>query len=247
MPDWAVQQLRVSLFSSAAVTLSEAHWKAITGQDEADNRIALPGGKQYSGKFLDAAFLLGFTGSRCDVVATTEEIVVEPDKEAKLPVFGEWKALSTTFAERLIPFVRDFEFPIIRIAFGAVVLMPAGSKEEAYKMLARYISSVKIDPVNMRELSFRVNWPRPSTAMQGLELNRITNWAAIYTTRGLMQVMGPEMVFGTAGPELHAARLEIDHNTSPTHKEPFEPGVRVPILEELIAMARDNVETGEHP
>jgi len=247
MPDWAVQQLRVSLFSSAPITLTEAHWKFITGQDEADNRAAIPGGKQYSGKFLDSAFTMAFAGPRCDILANTDDGIIDPTKEPTLPTFGDWSSQSTKFLEHLGPFVHDFAFPMIRIAFGAVLLSPAESKEDAYRTLARLVQSVKIDPVKMRELNYKVNWPKPSAVVRGLELNQITNWSALFFSRAMMQLTGAEMTFGPAGSELHAARLELDHNTNPAYKGPFEAAVRVPILEELVAMARDNTETGEHP
>ena len=128
MPDWAVQQLRVSLFSSGAISLSEAHWKIITGEDEANNRQAISGGKLYSGKSLGGLFTIGFSGNRCDVAATYDETSADPAKEATLPTFGSWDELSETFVKAVSPFVAGLEFPVVRMALGATVLDAAEVK-----------------------------------------------------------------------------------------------------------------------
>ena len=49
--DWAVQLLRLTVFSNAPIPVSERDWHTITGQEEAENRIAILGGKAYSGRF----------------------------------------------------------------------------------------------------------------------------------------------------------------------------------------------------
>ena len=50
--NWSVQFLRLSLFSSTDVVLSDKDWKAITGEDEASTRQNIPGGKVFAGQFL---------------------------------------------------------------------------------------------------------------------------------------------------------------------------------------------------
>ena len=248
MPDWAVQLLRVSLFSSGAVALTEArHWKLLTGQDEAENRLTIPGGKQYVGKFLSSVFNLAFYAQRCDVIANADDTMPDTTKLHTLPTFGLWDEVLDEFLAAVCPFVEAFEFPIIRVAFGGVLLAAAESKEDSYRQLGELVQSVKIDPVRMRELVYRVNWPQQSSVVNGLELNRLTTWNSIMFARGLMQITGAEVTMATAESSLNAARLEFDMNTFQGRKEPFEAGTVVPILHELVFMARENAKAGERP
>ena len=131
MPDWAVQQLRVSLFSSDVVTLTEPkHWKLLTGQDEAESRLTIAGGKQYAGKIFDCVFNLAFYAQRCDIIAIAEDTAPDPTKPHTLPVFGPWGEVLDKFLTAVYPFVGAFEFPVIRVAFGGVLLVSTESKEE---------------------------------------------------------------------------------------------------------------------
>jgi hypothetical protein len=247
MPNWAVQQMRVSLFSSDAMSLSEKHWKQLTGEDEAASRIAIAGGKQYSGKFLGGTFSVGFSSTRCDIILGYDGTLDDPTLEPKLPAYGNWEEISETFLTAVTPFIEGFEFPVVRLAFGALLLAPASSKEDAYSQMGKLLRSVKVDPVHMREFNYRVNWPQSSTTVSGLEVNRLTTWSASGFYRALMQLTGTEMSAAAASDLIHAVRLEMDHNTSQAHKEPFGKAIRIPILRELLSMARDNAKAGEHP
>jgi hypothetical protein len=42
---WAVENVRLSLFSKGTVVVTDADWKALTGQQEADTRQNVPGGR----------------------------------------------------------------------------------------------------------------------------------------------------------------------------------------------------------
>lgn len=248
MPDWQVQQLRVSLYSSSSIALTEEkHWMLLTGQREAENRLSIPGGRQYVGKFLDSIFNLAFYVQRCDILETEEGLAADPSRPQALPTFGAWDEALDKFLGAVRPFVAAFEFPVIRLAFGAILLAPAASREDSYRMLGDLVQSITIDPINMRELVYRVNWPRESSVIKGLELNRITTWNSIAYARGMMQVGSNEISVLTAENPLNAARLDMDFNTNQIRKEPFEPGTILPILEELVSLARDTAKTGEHP
>ena len=108
------------------------------------------------------------------------------------------------------------------------------------------VQSVKVDPVRMRELVYRVNWPKESSVVKGLELNRLTTWSSMNYVRGLVQMADPGMTVAPAD-TISAVRLELDMSTFQGRKEPFEAGSMIPILEELVLMARENAKAGERP
>src|SRR5258706_4487200 len=155
--DWSVQQLCVSLFSSEPFPVSESGWKLLTGQDEAENRVNVPGGRQYSGKLLDGLLALTIMLNRVDIVLAFDPTKpMEISVGAPIPVVGKWTDLSTLFAAAIEPFIEAATTPIIRLAFGANLLAVAPSRGDTYKHLARLLKSVKVDVKKMRELIFRI-------------------------------------------------------------------------------------------
>ena len=245
--DWAVQQLRLSIFSNEPVSVTEQDWKTLTGQDEAETRTALPGGKQYAGKSFGGLFSIAYSGTRADILLDVDATTEDLTEDQKLPCIGKWEKLSASFPGIIEPFLEHVKFPIVRIAFGAILACPVPSKEDAYKLLDELLDSVDIDPKNMRELIYRINWPQMSKVIPDLELNRITNWSAVNVTRKLLQMTGAEMSVAAAGPLLQAVRLDIDHSTAQGNIAPFEKAQRVPIFQELVKMAGENAEAGECP
>ncbi|MBX9847534.1 MAG: hypothetical protein K2Z80_37735 [Xanthobacteraceae bacterium] len=247
MPNWAVQQLRVSLFSSEVFTLTEAVWTTITGQDEAENRNAVAGGKVYSGKFLGGKFSVGFGPYRCDIVLAHDESVgpAKEDEEISLPIIGPMEETMEPFVRAVSPTIEEASFPLLRIAFGATLISPAEDKRNSYVQIGEQLRSVKIDPDAMRDFIYRVNWPRQSSVKKDLEINRISTWTSMFVRGGLVQMTDKGVSVGMHSRELHATRLELDHNTSASNTEPFETATRLPILEELVSLARENAAAGE--
>jgi len=245
--DWSVQQMRVSLFSSEAFPVSESGWKLLTGQDEAENRVNVPGGRQYSGKLLDGLLALTVTLNRVDIVLAFDPTKPMEISSAQIPLVGKWIEVWPSFAAAVEPFLETATSPIVRLAFGASLLALAPSREETYKNLASSLKSVQVDVVNMRELIFRINWPQTSSVVPGLEINRITSWGALVFAINAMQAASSGFVLSPGTQAVHAVSLEIDHNTSGDRKDPFENRHLVPIFRELVTLANENAEGGERP
>jgi hypothetical protein len=249
LDDWSVQQLRVSLFTSEPVLPSEAGWKALTGEDEAENRVTVPGGRQYSGKLLDGLLALTYSINRIDIVLAWDPTKnVTPPNVTELPVFGKWLTASSDFASKVEPFLETLPTPVVRIAFGGNLLFGTNTRLEAYQALQEMLKSVSIDADNMRELIFRINWPLQSSIVSGLDLNRITAWSSLVFTTNLMQASAAGLAVAETGlPSIHAVSLELDHNTSGDRKEPLDKGQLVPIFRELVTLAAQNASQGERP
>lgn len=250
--DWAVQQLRLSLFSNEAIPVSETDWKTITDQDEAETRTAIPNGKQYSGKFLGGILTIAYSGLRCDIVLNVDDPVPMRAEVAEarptLPCIGEWNAVLDVFEEKVTPVLDGLNSPIVRIAFGSVLLSQSESREHAYEKLGELLASVDVDGKNSRELIYRINWPKMSEVIPDLELNRITGWSSVNFRPMLVQLQtGGEMAVSSSDVELYTVRLEMDHNTAAQRKTAFEKAHRMPIFRELVTLARSNAKAGERP
>src|SRR5262245_34225157 len=72
--DWGVEQARLSLFLSEPYRISDKDWTVVTGQEEADTRQAVPGGKRLSGTVPTGVMHMSAAASRFDVILTVAEI-----------------------------------------------------------------------------------------------------------------------------------------------------------------------------
>jgi hypothetical protein len=237
--------VRLSVFSSTPIVASESDWQLLTGQEEAENRVAVPGGRMFSGKFGSGQFSLAHTGQRIDIILGPSPAVEM--KEPALLLAGPWPAVSETMAAASVRWLEGVRFPVIRLGFGAVLLCQTETRDQAYELLKDLLASVVVDPLRMSDLFFRVNWAENSTVRTGLKLNRITNWASVRIAQNLIQVTGEQQMAIVPGRELNAVRLELDNNTDPANNVQFNKDEIVPIFSELLEMARENAEKGERP
>jgi hypothetical protein len=244
---WDVESLRLSLFSTQSVSISDADWKAIIGKSEAQTIQVLPGVKRYVGKFDDGQLTLAAAGQRADLVFSYY-LPIEPSdtQELKLHIIGPWDNVRETFVQSTRTWLNSLTFPIVRIGFGAVLLLQTGTRLEAYQKLKLFLKSIDVDPNGMHDLLFRINWPQQSAVVDGLTLNRMTNWAAMRFNVAMLQLTSG-VIGSTPISELIAVRLEIDNNTDVERKKPFDCNELVSIYEELVEMACENATKGERP
>jgi hypothetical protein len=243
--DWTVETLRVSLFSSDTVKLSEDHWRSLTSQDESEGRQTTAAVRAYTGTFLDAHLTLTATGNRLDAILGP----IPPSELTglKLPSIGPWEQTFDAFGGPVANWLVTLDFPIVRVAFGAIIFSPSSDRTTAYEQLKRLLKSVQVDPVNMRELLFRVNWPLASQTVPGVSINRITNWSAVQIIFNIFQVAPARTIISPSADILNAVRLEIDHSTDVDRSQPFDAHQLVAIYRELMCLASANATAGERP
>jgi hypothetical protein len=137
------------------------------------------------------------------------------------------------------------EYPIVRIAFGAVLNYPTADRDAAYDVLKKMVTTVKIDPERMRELSYRVNWHTTSNVVRGVIVNRITSWSAVLVVTSNIQQFPLPSIAPTSIPPLHGVRLEIDNSTDAARADPFQQKQLIPIIKELISCASETAQKGD--
>jgi hypothetical protein len=242
--EWITETLRVSLFSTATVSLTDADWKKITGQDEAEIQQKIVGRRTMVGPYLDGRLSISATGARVDCVLSPKT-PTEPLEEGYVPSVGAWPAVCEEFVEGTADWVGNFRAPVVRMAFGAVLLGRCADRQDAYKKLIGLLKSVRADHERMSELIFRVNWPVNSTSVNGLSLNRITQWAVseVHAIPLMIPMTTPPVIDDTPG--TFVIRLDLDHNTDVKWTSPFDQKHLVPIYNELVQLAYENAEKGE--
>jgi hypothetical protein len=238
--EWAAENLRISLFSNQAVQVTDLDWRAITGQEEAETRKVVPGGRVFSGPFEDTLLSFAGTMNRADIVMSCA-----PELSTELPTIGPWETTRERFFRLTSEWISAVRFPITRVAFGAVLLCPTTGRKEAYAYLKKLLSSVEVNPDEMRELIYRINWPTNSESIRGLSINRITQWSVIRLTVKAVQL--GESQADTKISESNAMRLEIDHSTDEARTELIDHKKVIPLYKELVTLAIQNASRGERP
>jgi hypothetical protein len=242
--DWGVQVARLTLFLRDPYSVSDKDWLTITGQDEAETRQAIPGGKRLSGRVPNGALQVAVAGHRFDVVLSAVEL--EENAELVIPSVGGLDETLKTFVESTSKWIDQTKPLVVRAAFGAVLTYKAETRDDAYQHLKGLLKSVGVQPEKMRDLLYRVNWRCASRVQEGLIINRLTTWSALRIVRKLIQI-GDEIATESGGEEIHAVRLEVDHNTDDANRTPFDPINVMPIYSELVELARENAAEGEVP
>jgi hypothetical protein len=239
---WKVNALRLTLFSTQAVAVSDKDWTAITSQEESETRQVVLGGRTMSGRFGGGQLQLSALGTRVDIrlVAVAGNNPEQPPS----PVIGDWLPTLETFVDATSGYLKHIPFPIVRIAFGATLLAETADRIGAYEILKSNIKSVKINAQKSQDFLYRINWPVRSKVDPNIYINRLTNWGSLQFVRKLMQLTGTNLEVAP-GDIAYAAQLEIDHNTQDLNLRPFEAAERIPIFEELVALAKENADRGE--
>ncbi len=153
-----------------------------------------------------------------------------------------------TFKGATLPWLREANFPVVRLAFGAIVLTKTETRTRAYEVLKGLLKSVTVDPEEMRDLLYRVNWPATSRTVPDLKINRLTNWSAIIFLVKLFALTGTRVSEPDAlADAVHAVRLEMDHNSHESRSDPFDRQLLAIIYEELVELALENATKGEKP
>lgn len=241
--EWIAENIRISLFSNEVVTLTNNDWKKVTGQEEPESQQKVLGRHTMSAPFQSGFLTITASGTRIDCVLSPK-----PRKEVEegyLPSLGDWPAACGAFLSATKQWVGQLSSPIVRIAFGAVLLNRCPTRREAYTSLIGLLKSVNGDAGRMRELIYRINWPIESNSVPGLTLNRITQWAVLELRTQIMMIAPGSPVIEQSAAPIFVIRLELDHNTDEGWMNPFDRDSRDLIYEELVQMALENAEKGE--
>jgi len=236
-PSWEAQSLRLTIFLSTPFAREASLWKDLTGEGpESDDHRPREGLRRQVGTWQDRALEFVITNPRIDLVMAP---LITP--AAQTVTMGSFATVFDEFGKLVRPWMASAEMSCIRIAIGAALLSRTLSREASYALLGSLVPSVKYDAVNSREAFYRVNRPKTSSTLKGLELNRVTTWTGIRTRQSILNPGG--VTFQNA--EQCYARLECDHSTHAERIEEIPKHNRVAMYDELAKMVLENAKSGE--
>jgi hypothetical protein len=234
--EWTAELLRLSLFCSGPVGPSAVDWKAITGEDEPEVQQRLPGGRAMAGPFLDGNLTLSAVGTRVDCVLNPR-LPAATHGDDHFPSVGRWPAVCNEFVTATADWVGSFTAPVVRLAFAPVLIGKLPTRLDAYKSLSGLLKTVTGDPEHLKELVFRINWPVNSTSVNGLALNRITQWSIVELQLQTLTFQPGAAAASNAVALAFAIKLEMDHNTEGGRAVAFDQNRLAPIYRELVTLA----------
>lgn len=247
LPEWLVESLRcTSFFSEPAPSPNDVTWwTQVVGAEPSD--VALrprEGESQWSGEVqwhpLEPATLdLQLQPVRAD---WRLQSIPKADQPLGFNSIGPLPEASAILQDKLAPWLQSCPASL-RLAYGGVLLLPAESVSAAYDRLSGFLPSLKLDP-DSRDLLYRINRPRASKSLPGLEagINRLTTWGVV-TLKSLLITLPANTLSSQEGGS--AIRLEFDMNTAPTRTDPLPAEGMGAIVTELAELAIESATQGD--
>lgn len=234
--DWQAETLRLSVFTLTPNDAISQHWQSLMPlPPETVNR---PPQKQ---QIIEEG---PWGSSRLQVLSQPGQIhwrtfSVVSKQSGPIGV-GSFDGAIRPFRELMEKWLSGSCPSINRLAFGAILLLPASSLKNALRQLDRMLDSVTVNSNGTQDFMYRNNL-RSKSAHHGLQINRLATWSA-------METVGIEIAIGTsqpprAMPTEHYCRLELDINTVPL-KEISRANMPL-IFRELVEAATEIAEQGD--
>jgi len=130
-----------------------------------------------------------------------------------------------------------------RLAFGAVVLLPVANRMEGYTRLESYLPGLRLEGTS--DLEYRINRRRRSRHVEGLEINRLVQWAVVEMR--IIQAPGGRGEFLGSSTGQFACQTQLDINTVPEYRGGFEGAQAQAVFDELVTLGRETIEVGDQP
>lgn len=245
--EWLAESMRATNFPSPAAEVDPGAWWHRLLDREPDTRVVRPGVGEWKeeGEFAGGKLTLNINAA--GVIQWTLSPTPLKEVPTEFPTVGRF----VDACEAFCPLVRRwFEFAprLDRIAFGTTALLPVANRVEGYRLLSQYLHDVvRIDAERSSDLLYQINRRRHSrSGVADLEINRLSKWS-VAEMRILAQAFSAPGVEARLLHPMSACRAELDINTAPEYRRGFASPVSAEIFEELVALAREILETGDRP
>lgn len=248
MPDWRIEQLRLTLFIADDLTRRvPPWWREIIGEEPPNQSIQGGLVALNSGSIRDnyCQLALQVHAGRIDWFL----MPVQPSSDALPSTFPSFDTLPgglAIFRELMLPWVQGKEAR--RIALGMVLTNPTEGRIVGYEALQRLLPALQIDARNSSDLLYQINRHTQSRHLPGLQINRLSQWSIAALKLISLQISGAIQTATSADqPEIHAIRLQLDINTDAERVGILPSGIMGNLLEELLGLGEAIAEHGDQP
>ncbi len=250
-PNWQSESLRLSAFLAPDVRVRDENWwsRVVGNEPETKTIKSVTGQILEAGTFEGSALTFSAQPGRVDWVLSPSQMQFQDD-EIAIKTIGHFPEIIASFS-RLMNVWLNICPPILRLAFGAVLLEGMDSKEAGYRRLSEFLRTVEIDE-SSRDLFYQVNRPRLLKGINNeLEVNRLSKWsvAALQVVRMAFSLAGQPPIAPAlyASPEslAYACRLELDLSTPGERQNDLTRDRLSAIFGELVSLGVEIAGTGD--
>lgn len=236
---WDAEGIRFSAMPPPSVAFElKPLWEAVVGKapEEVQERPQ-QGVRNEFGPFLDDHFFITQLFSRIDLI-----FGVLPQKAVELDLVstGPYERAERAHVELSKKWLKVAP-SLGRMAYAPTLVHRVSSVEEGYACLREMLPRLPLDD-GARNLLWQINRPRPSKVVKGITINRLSKWSVLTHQRMHMAQEGG-LMFSSPVAQSIACKLELDIYTDPI--EPLPAETLLPLLEELIATAKEISERGD--
>lgn len=230
-PVWQVELLRKTFFVPVGTGIPSGLWKATIGTDPEDETL-----KPLLKTSTESGQWNGYTLTITSQPGRVDLILSQTPNVPSLPNIGKYQDVVSEFNKLGVP---EGLTPIVRVAFGAVMLAPYNSHKDCYVGLGEILTHVKLS-TNSREFLYRINNPVISCTHANLSLNCISTWGAI---KAVMVSLSDSK---TSENTLYAVRTELDISSEAESELPNTVNIAT-LLEEFCNHGLRVLEEGPAP
>jgi hypothetical protein len=238
---WSAVLLRLTAFPAPSAEFAQQNWWFEVVGDQPAKRQEEPRKalRREDGPFAKANLTLISQPQRIDwIYKSTEEY--EP--------IGQF----TETLDQFIPAMKrwlESTPPILRLAFGATMVIPTENRESGYRILSPFLRNVQIDPKNSSDLVYQINRPRPAkTKISGLSLNRLCKWSVIQLNETQITVDSVgRSVANLPSKVSYFCELTLDLSTAAEFQAEIPNGQLTKLLDELVALGQETAREGDIP
>jgi hypothetical protein len=238
MPDWQLSSARVTSFVRPDASIPSTLWREVLGDDPEESAfLKAVATKVDAGAFGEGKLTLQVQPIRVDWAYEALNAT-----EARVPILGPFPASIDPLLGIMRRWGQMDGFPSAkRLALGAVLVSPVANLAAGYAELARLVDGVPTTG-DVTDFQLQLNRQRDSgSGVGGLRINRLSKWSVGGFRILVMNFTGE----GHSASALnYHLRLELDVNTLPDFAGYFDREQFMPVLEDLMAGAREIAERG---
>ena len=236
MNNWQAENLRLTTFHRASsINLQSPDWWQRVTSSEPDQQISRPRDAlvQQSGRFAGHQLMANARPDRVDWILhsvpdpTSSSLSTEPILGPMSQAFGSFQTVYDAWLKK--------SEPIIRLAFGAVLLQNVANLRMAYEKLDILLPAVDLKDVYTPDFLYQINRPEESTVVNGLRINKISKWSVAQSGSIAIALGSGGPIDVSMSPVGIACRLELDINTAAESTREFDTSEAHQLFDELLS------------
>jgi hypothetical protein len=242
---WQTLLLRLTAFPTPDFPLSNQDWWSTIVGDLPDKRTEQPriAAKIDEGSYENGRLSLTVLPTRIDWQLVSKVALENPIKTIEDISLGRVPEAIKVFQDLMNRWLKLIDTSLVRLAFGIVLVQPAENKEDAYKLLSKYIP-YEIPLEEASDFLFQINRPRNTkSGISNLKINRLSKWSVLMFQQEITDLTNPKSRYNS--PELFSVRLELDINSSGDYEDELATESFAKLFQEFIELGQEIASNGD--